>query len=526
MRPRPKCRQSAVQIAVVTMLSTSSNIRAQEVLLHWDGANQNDNLGTAIAALPDVTGDGFPDVLVGVIAGDCAAKDDGAAYVYSGSGGSTWTTSCGTGGGLGFAATIVEDVDGDGICDYIVGEPAYTSSLGAKAGRVCVYSGQGGVMIYQLEGEQWGNTFGYSVAGTSDVDGDGRGDFVVGAINYANFSPSNIGRSYVYSGANGSLIRFHEGEQPSDHFGWNVAWLGDTDADGIEDYGVMALYDPVAEYGAVYVYSGASGNQLHKWEGGVGYHLGEGMAGHVDWDGDGFGDVLVGAPLGLGTDGYVFVYSGKDGSTLATAVSEEKGLRFGYSVSSVGDMDGDGRPEVLVGEPFDSELGHYTGRATLLSGRTLRRLVHLYGSGAKNTQFGYRNTGGLDYDADGIPDVIVSEPAGSSQDPKGGRVTLFAGNDLFLQAIPDNVTAADTLVIDTRGGDSGTLSILVIRDVNGTPMFLPIQITTLDINGEMELAATTPSGLAGTTITFRSYSQKSGAKHGFVDSGLEVLSIN
>jgi len=66
----------------------------------------------------------------------------------------------------------------------------------------------------------------------------------------------------------------------------------------------------------------------------------------------------------------------------------------------------------------------------------------------------------------------------------------------------------------------------VIRDMNGTPLFLPIQIATLDANNEMELAATVPSGLAGTTITFQSFSQKPGAKHGYVDSGLEVLSIH
>jgi len=250
------------------------------------------------------------------------------------------------------------------------------------------------------------------------------------------------------------------------------------------------------------------------------------MAGHLDWDGDGFGDILVGAPVNLYSDGYVYIYSGKDGSTLATITGETYGTQFGFSVANVGDMNGDGFPEIIVGEPLNDESFRASGRATLLSGRTLRRLYHFYGAGTGTTQFGIRSAGGLDYNADGIPDLIVSEPYGGGKDPKGGRVHLFAGNDLFLQAIPDDVTAADALVLDTRGGDAGALSMLVIRDMNGTPLFLPIQIATLDANGEMELAATVPSGLAGTTITFQSFSQKPGAKHGYVDSGLEVLSIH
>jgi hypothetical protein len=482
-------------------------------------------MGSSLAPLPDVTGDGVPDLLVGETNGDCSVQDEGAAYVFSGSDGTPWSTQCGTGGAFGWAVARVDDVDGDGISDYVVGEPAYDSSLGSNAGRVCVYSGNSGSLIYTLEGEEQQNSFGVSAAGIGDIDGDGRGDFIVGAHNYAYFSPPSIGRSYIYSGATGALIRSHDGEQAYDQFGWNAAGLGDVDADGIDDYGVMANYDPLGVFGAVYVYSGATGTQLYKWVGGPYYRLGEGMAGHLDWNGDGFGDILVGAPVNLVSDGYVYIYSGKDGSTLAAVTGETYGTQFGFSVANVGDMNGDGYPEIIVGEPLNDELHRGAGRATLLSGRTLRRLYHFYGAGTGTTQFGIRSGGGLDYNADGIPDVIVSEPYGGGKDPKGGRVHLFAGNDLFLQAIPDVVTAADALVLDTRGGDAGALSMLVIRDMNGTPLFLPIQIAVLDANGEMELAATIPSGLAGTTITFQSLAQKSGAKHGYVDSGLEVLSI-
>jgi hypothetical protein len=506
-------------------------LHAQAVLFRWDGDQQDDILGWSVASLPDVTGDGVPDVLVGAPQSDCGGTDFGGAYVYSGRNGTTYVVECGTGRTLvteqfGWSAASTGDLDGDGIGDFVVGGRSYETSKGVAPGRACVYSGSSGMFLYQVLGEQSGNVFGSSVAGIGDVDKDGKGDFIVGAWAYSNTSPSNIGRTYVYSGANGSLIRMHEGEEQYDAFGWNMTGLDDIDLDGVPEYAVMAVYDPAGEFGAVYVYSGATGASLWKWsgQGGV-FHFGYGLDGHLDWDGDGHGDVLVGAPSGLAQDGYVYVYSGKDGSTLATVTGEDSGTEFGSAVANVGDMNGDGYPEIIVGEPLNGELGHYSGRATLLSGRTLRRLYHFYGAGVPNVRFGIKASGGMDHDGDGIPDVLISEPSGSNQDPKGGRVTLFAGNDLFLQSIPNTLTAGDTLEVDARGGAPGVLSVLVIEDVGGTSMFLPIQVAALDSNGEMALSATVPSGLAGITVTLQSFAQHAPGKHGYVDSDRETITF-
>jgi len=302
--------------------------------------------------------------------------------------------------------------------------------------------------------------------------------------------------------------------------------VGDVDADGVPDYAVTALYDALGKLGAVYVYSGASGNALYKWVGAnPDTFFGFGLDGRLDWNHDGYGDVLVGAPGNLGTYGYVYVYSGKDGTTLATVVGEVYATQFGSSVANVGDMNGDGEPEILVGEPLNCELNHLAGRATLLDGRTLRRLYHFYGSGARDIQFGLCVAGGRDYNGDSIPDVIISEPAGSNQKPKGGRVTVFAGNDLFLQSIPDSATAGGVLELDTRGGPSGSLAILVLEDVGGSSYFLPVQIATLDANGEMALTVTVPAGLAGLTATLQSFAQNAPGKHGILDSGKETISF-
>jgi len=516
-------------LPALCILATSA--RAQSVILRWNGDDTGDGLGASFATLPDVNGDGVPEVLVGEIWGDCCGTDWGAAYVFSGKDGSTYLTECGSGtkfGGdaFGRASASIGDVDGDGFADVVIGAPNYYSSLGNGAGRVCVFSGSSGALLYQVEGEEQGIGLGWAVAGIGDVDGDGRSDFLIGAPGFAYVYPPSIGRAYVRSGAAGALIRYHEGEEAYDQFGWNVAGLGDVDADGVPDYGMMAMYDPAVEYGAVYVFSGASGNPLYKWTGVHGFDFfGYGLDGHLDWNRDGYGDILVGAPVNLYSDGYVYVYSGKDGSLLATVVGEEYGTQFGYSVANVGDMNGDGYPEILVGERLNSELNKYSGRATLLDGRTLRRVYHFYGAGLREGYFGIKVAGGEDYNGDGIPDVIITEDAGTKAAPRSGRVTIFAGNDLFLQAIPDAVTAGDALVVDTRGGAPDALALLVLLDVSGTSCFIPLQLTTLDSNGEMELSATVPSGLSGITLTLQSFAQRSAGHHGFADSDKETVSL-
>lgn len=511
--------------ALLSLLSISPSLHAQEVIFHWSGA-PNDSFGNSTATLADVSGDGIPEVLVGAPGADCNTTDDGAAYIYSGKDGTTDAVYCGVklhkwySDSFGTSLTDLGDVDGDGVTDFVVGGPMYFSSLGNAAGRVCVYSGESGALLYQLEGEQKNNGFGIRVARIGDIDADGRGDILVSATSWSDTWPSLAGRAYVYSGATGVFIRSHDGEEEYDLFGSSVAGIGDVDADGVPDYAVSAANDyPLYYCGVVFVYSGASGSPLYRWTNTpTTYNFGRGLDGHLDWNSDGFGDILIGAPGGIATDGYVYVYSGKDGTVLATAVGETFGTQFGNSVANVGDMNDDGYPEILVGEPLNSELALYSGRMTLLSGRTLRRLYRFYGSGRKDMLFGYRVAGGLDYNVDRIPDLLTSELAGD-------EVTLFAGNDLFLQATKKDVTAGDSLMIDTRGGGDGVLAALVLKEVSGTACFLPIQIGSLDVNGEMALDATVPSGLAGITLKFQSYALRPNGQRGIVDSSPETISI-
>ena len=81
-------------MALLSLLSISPGLHAQEVIFHWSGA-PNDNFGIRIATLADVSGDGIPEILVGAPGADCNTTDDGAAYIYSGNDGTTYAVHCG-----------------------------------------------------------------------------------------------------------------------------------------------------------------------------------------------------------------------------------------------------------------------------------------------------------------------------------------------------------------------------------------------------------------------------------------------
>ena len=159
----------------------------------------------------DVNGDGVPDFIVGAYRDDPVGggTDAGSAYVFSGADGNLLYQVTGdTAGDLfGYSVSIAGDVNGDGRADFIVG--AYRDDPiggGTDAGSAYVFSGPDGSLLYQLTGDTAGDHFGYSVSGAGDVNGDGRADFIVGAIGDNPGGLTNAGSAYVFSGADGSLL--------------------------------------------------------------------------------------------------------------------------------------------------------------------------------------------------------------------------------------------------------------------------------------------------------------------------------
>ncbi|MDA0668050.1 MAG: hypothetical protein O3A50_09780, partial [Planctomycetota bacterium] len=171
--------------------------------------------------------------------------------------------------------------------------------------------------LWQFDGQASYDLLGFSVSGAGDVDGDGFDDLIVGALWADPGGLTEAGSAFVYSGATGSLIWQFDGQASADQLGRSVSGAGDVDGDGFDDVIVGAHgADPggLSDAGSAFVYSGATGSLIWQFDGQASSDiLGISVSGAGDVDGDGFDDVIVGAPSadpgGVSSAGSAYVYS-------------------------------------------------------------------------------------------------------------------------------------------------------------------------------------------------------------------------
>jgi len=214
-----------------------------------------------------------------------------------------------------------------------------------------LFAGSDPNLLYELNGTDAADQLGYSVAGGGDVNGDGRADFIVG-VPFANPNGIiNAGSAFVYSGADGSLLDSVHGTAPGDRVGGSVGLQGDIDGDGKGDYIVGAPgVNNLA--GAAYVYSGATGLLMYQITGSSpGERVGGSVGIYGDVDGDSKGDFIVGAPGTNDSTGAAYVYSGATGLLIYQKIGGAIGDRVGGSVGISADMDGDGNGDFIIGAP-------------------------------------------------------------------------------------------------------------------------------------------------------------------------------
>src|SRR5262249_22249764 len=124
------------------------------------------------------------------------------------------------------------DVDGDGFADVIIGAPG--AELAPTPGSASVLSGVDGTVLRSFLGLANGDGFGSAVSGAGDVDGDGVPDLIVGAPN-AFGAVANAGRATVFSGRTSAVLYDFLGDAAGDRFGWSVSGAGDVNGDGYDD---------------------------------------------------------------------------------------------------------------------------------------------------------------------------------------------------------------------------------------------------------------------------------------------------
>lgn len=425
----------------------------QEIHLTVYGDRSWHTVGTEVAGLTDLDGDGFDDFVVGASDADTVSgTSSGGARVHSGATGTVLFELLGPApnSSFGFSAASSGDVDGDGWTDLVVGAPG-DDTVAMSAGTAWVYSGVDGSALHVFQGASAFSLLGWSVDGAADVNRDGHADIVVGAPR-ADHLGYEHGSAYVYSGKDGSLIWRFDGTQDAS-FGSAVAAVGDVDGDTVPDIAVGADFDSSYTWvaGAVYVFSGRTGQVLLGAGGGqINDAFGFAVDAAGDVNQDGVPDLIVGAPQFGGLyPGYAQVLSGADGSVLYTWTGDGPFDEFGFSVAGLGDVDGDGYPDLAVGA---DQVWAWLGYVRVFSGRTGDLLYAVEGQGWAG--LGYSVAAGGDVNGDGFPDLLAGAPGDDTVSLDAGSATVYALETLRLQP-PSPGTAGTTNVVLAEGATPG-----------------------------------------------------------------------
>lgn len=393
---------SLVAVLLTFGLSLESLAR-QQVVYEIGGEQQDDRLGDSVSGAGDVNADGFDDFIAGAPNSDRNGQNSGFVRIHSGIDASVLYYYEGNSGDkLGESSAGIGDIDGDGYGDFIIGSPSRDHGAKNNVGRAYVRSGLDGSIIFLYQGVNEGAEIGRSVSGGGDANNDGHCDFIVG---------STEGAAWIRSGLDGGLLHALVGHTEGVRPGWAVSGAGDVNGDGHDD-AVCGFYLWQSDSGILEVYSGLDGSVLFFDTGAAaGHNLGFSVSGAGDVNRDGYDDVIGGAPaygFGYGT---ARVYRGN--TWVLQHEFDEQWSSFGRSVSGAGDINNDGHSDVVVGAPN----AHVGGGVWAYSGQNGASIFAIEAL-ISNDALGRSVSGAGDVDDDGFSDIIAGAP-----------VTRFNGND-------------------------------------------------------------------------------------------------
>ncbi|NGZ28044.1 MAG: DUF4347 domain-containing protein, partial [Magnetococcales bacterium] len=505
------------------------------------GENLEDKSGTSVSSGGDFNGDGFADVLIGAPYTDFSGLSSGSFYLLFGRPDSfsselNLSTLNGTSGfridgeatfdGLGKKVALAGDVNGDGFSDLLISAIGKDGPQAENYGSCYVVFGRkadsytnihlstlNGTDGFRIDSPTALTYLGLAIGSAGDINGDGYDDMVVAS---SSFSPNGnrSGSSFVIfgndtimpsvinisslDGSNGFRLN---GTTAMEYSGSAVSTVGDINGDGLEDLLIGASDSDVggrAAGGGYLLFGRSSGFastiELSTLDGNNGFQLvafgttvyaGEAVSGAGDINGDGYGDLILGAKGGdfsgwaSGSSYVVFGKAGGFASRLElSTLNGSNGFRLdgtlttdwsGSSVSSAGDVNGDGLADLLIGAPSSDVGGTAAGSVYLMYGKTggFSSVIALSSLNGPN---GFRLDGAQKYDllgyslatagdlnADGFADMLLGAPMPVGEKgatTSGGTTSLILGKN-FNDVATSTVNLTGTSGTDTLRGSLG-----------------------------------------------------------------------
>ena len=505
----------------------------------------SNGLGSSVSTAGDINGDGFSDLVLGAIYANSLA---GAGYVIFGSrsgfpasfnlnnlNGANGFTVPGivASGLLGSSVSTAGDINGDGLSDIVLGAPQGSSYTGASYvifgnsggfGAIFNLNTLNGTNGFTVPGITVNNQLGYSIDTAGDVNGDGISDLVLGAP-YTNFF---LGASYVIfgsrrgfpasfnlnnlNGTNGFIV---PGVASQGFLGGSVSIAGDINGDGISDL-ILGAYQANSLAGASYVIFGSRGgfpssfnlNNLNGTNGFIvpgvmtgnqGGQLGRSVSTAGDVNGDGLGDLLLGAP---GTNGNSYIIFGSQGGFAPTFNLTNLNGTNGFTMlgryadlgSSAGDINGDGTSDLIFGAPqsgtsyvvFGSSggfgspfniaiLNGTNGFSFIVSGLTV------------NNNLGSSVSPAGDVNGDGFSDLVLGANGANSN--AGAAYVIFGSPFVFINN-QMTITEGQSVMLTNN-----QLSVIDFKNPTNNLTFIPHNVQ----GGRFELVSN--PGISITTFT-------------------------
>ena len=454
----------------------------------WTGTD-DEEFGWTAAGVGDVNADGFDDLVFGAPSYSTVFSQQGRVQLFFGSasgleGTVGWEWVGGQAGDqAGSAVAALGDVDGDGAAEIVVGVPGYDDTLDANQGAAIVFSGvPGGVPSFAplttMPGPEPGANLGTILEPVGDIDGDGFVDLLGSDPGWG----GDLGRIDLILGGSSGLdahVQTIVGAQAGARLGTSIAGIGNFSADGYTDVlvGSPGWDSPPGGdvEGKIEVYTG-SGTPPHlNWMDDISggspatrLELGAEVAGIGDINGDGTPEAAASRFAPGSGDDYLqlIVYDGVTGSVVPFGDC----THVQSVVSSAGDTDGDGRPELITGQYRWDPAGcldtETDGRVQWFPSSSEGLAAAPEWSPLNATLPG--DLGGaalarLDFNGDGLDDLVLGVPAGDGMAPDAGEALLFLGSPSGLGGGPAGTFGGVSL----STGDEFGAALAGVGDVDG-----------------------------------------------------------